>query len=74
MEMPFQPLSFPSMKYYDFSEETKDAYAAVKKEYPHHDVVVFNGLNNIIIDIINPDLQQDLTSMESLPFFPKSAL
>ena len=39
MKMPFQPLSFPSMKYYDFSEEAKDAYAAVKKEYPHHDVV-----------------------------------
>ena len=74
MEVPFKPLGLAPMKYYDFSDKAKDSYAAVKKEYPHHDVVVFNALNNIFIDVINPDLQQELTSLESLSSFPKGPL
>ena len=50
MEVPFKPLSFPAIKYkyYDFSDKAKDSYAAVKKEYLYHDVVVFNALNKSV--------------------------
>ena len=45
----------------------------MKIDYPDHDVVVFNILNYIFIDLIHPDLQQDFLSAQKSPFYQKDA-
>ena len=70
--MPFRPYAIAFFNFYDFSPTTTDAMERVKKEYPQYDVVVMNLFNQIFLDLIHPDLVQDLLSMENIPNYTKT--
>ena len=72
-EVPFQPFSFGLLKIWDFSQNTEDAMAKVKKEYPHHDVAILNMFDKIFIELVNPELQQEFFSGDNLQFYKKGA-
>ena len=73
-EIPFQPFSVGLLKLWDFSENTKDAMAKVKTEYPHHDVAILNMFDKTFVELIHPELQQEFFSGQNLPFYQKGAL
>ena len=72
LEVPFNPLSISTFKYYEFEGKTGDAYGLTKAHYPHHDVVVGNLLTNIFVDLIHPDLNREYLSAEKIGFYEKS--
>ena len=57
-EVPFKPFSSGLSQIWDMSEDTHDAFALMKKELPHLDVVVVNALDKVCVELIHPDLQQ----------------
>ena len=44
----------------------------IKEEYPEHDVVVMNNFNEILLDLIHPDLVHDFLTAEKLPIYRKT--
>ena len=60
LEIPFRPLALTFLEIYDFTETTTDAFKVTKEKYPGHDVVVMNIANIISLDLINPELVQEL--------------
>ena len=43
-----------------------------KEKYPHYDVVLMNLFNSIFIDLVNPDLHQELFANERLNLYTKN--
>ena len=61
------------LKLSDFSKDTEDAMAKVKKEYPH-DVGILNMFDKTFIELIHPELQQEFFSGNHLPYYQKGAM
>ena len=72
LEVPFNPFSISTFKYYEFEGRTGDAYGLTKAHYPRYDVVVGNLLTNIFVDLIHPDLNREYLSGENIGFYEKS--
>ena len=72
MEVPFKPFGITFLDFYDFSSNTTDAFKTIKERYPGNDVVVMNIFNQILVDIIHPDIVQEFLSGESLPSYEKA--
>ena len=62
------------MKYYDYSQDAKDGLYRFKKDLPSYDVVIWNIIDNLLIEFIHPDLQQEFFSPDRMEFYEKRPL
>jgi cytochrome P450 len=71
LEMPFSIIDPPPMMVYDKSGKFEDSLEFVKNNYPKYDVVVMNLLNEVLVELVNPDLVKSFLAPDKLNTYPK---
>ena len=49
-----------------------DTLRCIKKEYPNYDVIIFNLIHKVNLDLVHPELIKEYYTQESSFIYPKS--
>ena len=70
--IPFGFMGMPIFQQMMKDAKTDDFMKLVKEEYPSKDIVIFNLINKVSLDIIHPELIKEYFTQESTYIYPKN--
>ena len=74
LELPFNPFKMSTLNFYGYANNTQDSLSKVKETYPDYDVVVMNIYRSTFLDLLHPELHQEVLSAKKAPIYQKLEL